>query len=280
VFIVAVKKSLVLCITVAVKLFYFAYFIAMKFLFMFSSRNTMKRNSSKLLKECSCCQRVRLPGEMKARPFLQASEIKLFELIGNRNSVLDIEELFVFPEIITKIGDQEEHGFKAEYRVYEELKKSNLHMYVFYSPKIRKKEVGDFLLISKSSVIILDIKSFQLKDNPTKEDYRTLQNKLSSYKKQEKRVIQDIKGFLTKHNCNYDTNLFHYFIVFPNTNRSQIPKDTEWMPENVLFQEEYSKRLFQEEDSMWLFQLLETIKKLILNDSQSRLVDENSQYTL
>jgi hypothetical protein len=26
--------------------------------------------------------------------------------------------------------------------------------------------------------------------------------------------------------------------------------------------------------------LLETIKKLILNDSQSRLVDENSQYTL
>ncbi|XP_065580706.1 uncharacterized protein LOC136040374 [Artemia franciscana] len=272
-----VKNSLVLCINIAVQMFYFVYFITMKFLFIFHARRI---HSSRPLKECSCCQKIKLPGECKARPFLQASEKKLFELITNQNSVLDIENLFVFPEVITKIGHQEEHGFKAEYRVYEELKKSKLHAYMFYSPTMKKKELGDFLFISKSSVIIVEVKAFKLKDNPTKENYETLKKKLSDYKKQENRVIRDIKVFLTRHNCNYNVDLFHSFIVFPNTKRSQIPKETEWIPKNVLFQEDYPKRLFQEEYSNWLFQLLNKVKKMILKNKESRLADENNQYTL
>ena len=97
----------------------------------------VKMSSVSVLKECSCCGEVKLPGEYEARPFLQASEMKLLELIG-QNSVFDIEKPFVFPEVIIRAGDQEQNGFEAEYRVYEELKKSSLHMYVFYTLKTKE----------------------------------------------------------------------------------------------------------------------------------------------
>jgi hypothetical protein len=221
---------------------------------------TGKMNSNRLLKECSCCERIRLPGEYKAMPFLQASEMKLLELIGYRKSVLDIEELYVFPKVIMKIGDQEANGFKAEYKIYKELKRSNLCMYMFYSLKTKiNEELGDFLLISKSSVIILEVKSFKLVDNPTEEDYKKLQKKLCDYKVQEERVVQNIKDFLTSHDCKYNSDFVLYFNLFPNTRRSQIPTETDWMPENILFQEDY----------------LQTIEEL-----SSKKVDEKREYTL
>ncbi|XP_065580309.1 uncharacterized protein LOC136040129 isoform X2 [Artemia franciscana] len=228
----------------------------------FGAYAVTRTKKKSVLKECLCCGEVKLPGEYKARPFLQASEMKLLELIG-QNSVFDIEKPFVFPEVIIRAGDQEQNGFEAEYRVYEELKKSNLHMYVFYSLKTKKnEELVDFLLVSKSSVIILEVKSFKLVDNPTVKDYETLRKKLSDNKKrQEERVKRNIKEFMSNHGCENNVDLFLYFNLFQNTKRSQLPKDTDWLPKNVLFKDDY----------------LKVIEDII---NSPKKVDENGEYTM
>jgi len=127
--------------------------------------------------------------------------------------------------------------------------------------KQKNEELGDFLLVSESSVIILDVKSFKLVDNPTVKDYETLQKKLSDYKRQEERVIRNIKDFMSNHGCENNVDLFLYFNLFQNTKRSQLPKDTDWLPKNVLFKDDY----------------LKVIEDII---NSPKKVDENGEYTL
>ena len=118
-------------------------------------------DSSDPLYECSCCEKIRLPAEQSPRPFLQAAELCLLEYIG-KSSLFDVDKLVLLPNPIGKIGSQRSRGFKAEYKVYCELKQLKHNIYVFYILQYNhdNEKFGDFLLITKSSVIILEVKAF------------------------------------------------------------------------------------------------------------------------
>ncbi|KAK2715451.1 hypothetical protein QYM36_010164 [Artemia franciscana] len=101
-------------------------------------------SSSTLLKECICCDAIRLPGELESKPFLQQAENVLLGRI-DKKSTLDMEQLLIFPEVIEKIGEQDPRGFEAEYRIHDELKNSKLHYNLFANikrPNLKEKQIN------------------------------------------------------------------------------------------------------------------------------------------
>ncbi|KAK2718794.1 hypothetical protein QYM36_005960 [Artemia franciscana] len=215
------------------------------------------------LKECLCCEKVLLPGQCTPRPFLREAELVLLDYVGT-TSPFDIESLYTFPKVIGKIGDQGERGFNAEYKVYEEIIKSNLPIRIFYSlkPVNKNEELGDFLLVTKSSVIVLEVKALKLYTNPSEQDQEIIQKILSKQKNkrtQNERVTEEIETFLKMHDCEPLT--IHYFTLFANTKR---PADTTLNFENALFQDNY----------------LEKIIGLSTPSAKNRSPIESSQYSL
>ncbi|KAK2705163.1 uncharacterized protein LOC136030924 isoform X2 [Artemia franciscana] len=241
----------------------------------YSPRNTrfkQKKMTLKVpLKECMCCEKVQLPGECTTRPFLQTAELVLLDHIGKTNP-FDVKDLHAFPKVITKIGDQEERGFIAEFKVYEEIIKSNLPIYIFYSlkPIDKNEELGDFLLVTNSSVIVLEVKAFELHTNPSKQDYEIIQKILSKPKNkakdnvnlkitQKERVTKEIETFLKKHDCKLPT--IKYFTLFVNIKR---PEEATINFEDALFQDNY----------------LQEIKGLSTIKAEYNAANESSQYSL
>ena len=206
----------------------------------------MKMSSSTLLKECICCDAIRLPGELESKPFLQQAENVLLGRI-DKKSTLDMEQLLIFPEVIEKIGEQDPRGFEAEYRIHDELKNSKLQMYVFYSPKFQQnEEIGDFLLITKYAVIVLDAKASKLAEDPSELDLENFRRKLLSnkYKKQQERVLFLLESLLKKHDCKFDAVRIYYYNLFANIKRPNLKeKQINLDLDNALFQDDYMQKL-------------------------------------
>ncbi|KAK2715812.1 uncharacterized protein LOC136042919 [Artemia franciscana] len=223
-----------------------------------------------LFKDCSCCEKIALPAESNTRPFLHAAELLLSDFTGNSNP-LNIQGLFIFPKSIKKIGTQEERGFKAEYKVYKKLQQSNLQMYVFYTllglrrneNDSKNEELGDFLIITKSSLIIIDVKA--------SEENVTLKNILSNaHVDQQEKVIKHIESYLQNHNCKYETgfkfesDLVYYFNVYPNTNsRIKLGRQANLF-KNALFEDDY----------------MQTIEELSVKTIKPDLIGEKCEYSL
>ncbi|XP_065584340.1 uncharacterized protein LOC136043340 isoform X2 [Artemia franciscana] len=202
--------------------------------------------SSKPLKDCMCCDAIRLPGELESKPFLQQAENVLLGRI-DKKSTLDIEQLLIFPEVIEKIGEQDPRGFEAEYRIHDELKNSKLQMYVFYSPKFQQnEEIGDFLLITKYAVIVLDAKASKLAEDPSELNLENFRRKLMSnkYKKQQDRVISLLESLLKNHDCKFDAFKIYYYNLFANIKRPNLKeKQINLNLDNALFQDDYMQKL-------------------------------------
>lgn len=229
---------------------------------------------SAIFPECSdlsCCPPIKLPAEQHERPFLKAAELCLLEYIG-KSSLWDIDRLVLLPNPIGKIGSQEQSGFKAEYKVYSELEQLKHNIYVFYSLQDKNEELSDFLLITKSSIIILEVKAFALKDNPSEKDYEIMEKTILKEGiplTQKERVTGNIRKFLADHGC-CDSLSIHFFYLYVNSIR---PKPTdcnfELFNSNILFKD----ALFQDN-------YLEKINELCVEGLDPVSVDEKSRYAI
>lgn len=196
-----------------------------------------------------CCEKITLPGELVPKRFLQQAENALLGHIV-KNSPLNIEQPIVFPQVIGTVENQCQHGFEAEYRIHDELKKSNLQIYVFYSPKIeRNEEVGDFLLISKNALTVIEVKASKLGKHLGKSelDLEKFQKKLLSkqFEKQQERVISLLGSLLKNHHCKPDSVKINYYYLFPNIKHPNLTeKQMNMNLNNVFFQDDYIRKLY------------------------------------
>ncbi|XP_065558723.1 uncharacterized protein LOC136026264 [Artemia franciscana] len=204
-----------------------------------------------LLKVCTneeCCERIKIPGYSGSMPFLQAAESILSNFFGGTNH-LELTGPVVFPPIIKKIGDQEQRGFAAEYEVYQELKNSKLPMYVFYSLKASHKneELGDFILVTQSSVIILEVKAFSLAEPPSPKDLEILEKRLlNQYEDQRLRVVTILENYLLEHGWDKKSLPVKYFVLFANTKR---PRQENMDFKNAIFKDNYMETITEISDS-------------------------------
>ncbi|XP_065583840.1 uncharacterized protein LOC136042839 [Artemia franciscana] len=232
-------------------------------------------NSNEDLFECSCCGKIQLPGEKETRPFLQAAEQVLLDYI-DKSCLFDIDKLVLVPEVIGKIGSQGLHGFEAEYKVYNQLKQLTLPIYIFYSlkPNNKTEELGDFLLITKSSIIVLEVKARKLNENASKQDLEKFLKetilKEGKKKTQKDRVSEDIRKFLARHNSS-ESPTIHYFYLFVNSN---CPKPTdsnfEFFDSNVILK---NNTLFQDN-------YLQEVTQLCTEEVESVSMDEKCNYSI